>query len=112
MACRCPLLVLHVRCILTYKIARFLLARLYVDSLLDKRTKQKVLSTLVKLTKGSAALGEAYGEAIKRIDGQLAEDRSLARRALSWISHAQRLPTTKELCYALALEQCDSALNN
>jgi len=91
MACRCPLLVMHVRCILTYKIARFLLARLHVDSLLDKRTKQKVLSTLIKLTKGSAALDEAYGEAIKRIDGQLAEDRSLARRALSWISRFRSL---------------------
>jgi len=82
MACRCPLLVMHVRCILTYKIARFLLARLHVDSLLDKRTKQKVLSTLDKLSKGSAKLDEAYSEAIKRIDGQLDEDRWLARRAL------------------------------
>src|SRR5207248_6261970 len=95
-----------------YKIARFLLARLHVDSLLDKRTKQKVLSTLVKLTKGSATLDEAYGEAIKRIDRQLAEDRSLARRALSWISYAQRLLTTKELCHVLAIEPGDRALNN
>jgi ankyrin repeat protein len=71
-----------------------------------------VLLTLVKLTKGSAALDEAYGEAIKRIDGQLAEDRSLARRALSWISYAQRLLTTKELCHALAIEPGDRALNN
>jgi hypothetical protein len=112
MACRCPLLVLHVRCILTYKISRFFLARLHVDSLLDKRIKQKVLSTLVKLTKGSAALDEAYGEAIKRIDGQMVEDRSLARRALSWISYAQRLLITKELCHALAIEPGDRALNN
>jgi hypothetical protein len=112
MACRCPLIVLHIRCILIYKIARFLLARLHVDSFLDKRTKQKVLSTLIKLTKGSAALDKAYGEAIKRIDGQLAEDRSLARRALFWISYAQRLLTTKELCYALAIEPGDRTLNN
>jgi ankyrin repeat protein len=86
--------------------------RLHVDSLLDKRTKQKVLSTLIKLTKGSAALDKAYGEAIKQIDGQLAEDCSLARRALSWISYAQRLLTTKELCHALAIEPGDRALNN
>jgi hypothetical protein len=76
------------RGILTYKTARFLLARLHVDSLLDKRNKQKVLSTLDKLSKGLAALDEAYKEAIERIDGQLAEDRSLAKRALSWITHA------------------------
>jgi ankyrin repeat protein len=101
---------------LTYIIARFLLARLHVDSLLDKRTKQKVLSTLETLPKGSAAVDEAYGEAYcnatKRIDGQLTEDRSLARRALSWITYAQRLLTTKELCHVLAIEPGNKALNN
>jgi hypothetical protein len=66
---------------------------------------------LNKLSKGSAALKEAYSEALRRIDGQLAEDRLLARRALSWISYAQRLLTTKELCYALAIEPGDKALN-
>ncbi|KAF2179090.1 hypothetical protein K469DRAFT_322187 [Zopfia rhizophila CBS 207.26] len=89
----------------------FLLARLHVDSLLDKRTKQKVLSTLEKLSKGLATLDEAYKEAIKRIDGQLAEDRSLARRALSWIICVQRLLTTKELCHALAIEPGNKTLN-
>jgi hypothetical protein len=64
------------------------------------------------LSKGSAALDEAYGEATKRIDGQLAGDRSLARRALSWITYAKRLLTTKELCHALAIEPGDKALND
>jgi Ankyrin repeats (3 copies)/Ankyrin repeats (many copies) len=96
---------------LAYKTVRFLLARLHVDSLLDKRTKQKVLSTLEKLSKGSAALDEAYSDAIKRIDGQLAEDRSLARRTISWISYAQRPLTAQELCHALAVEPGDRALN-
>jgi hypothetical protein len=95
----------------SYKIARFLLARLHVDSLLDKRTKQEALSTLDKLSKGSTALGDAYGEATKRIDGQLPGDRSLARRALSWITYAERLLTTKELCHALAIKPGDKALN-
>ena len=71
-----------------------------------------MLSTLDKLSKGSAKLDEAYNEAIQRIDGQLAEDRSLARRALSWIRYAQRPLTTKELCHALAIEPGDNALNN
>ena len=96
---------------LAYKAVRFLLARLHIDSLLDKRTKQKVLSTLEKLSKGSAALDEAYSHAIERIDGQLAEDRSLARRTISWISYARRPLTTQELCHALAIEPCDRALN-
>lgn len=93
------------------RIIRFLLARLHVDPLLDKRNKQKVLSTLNKLSKGSATLNEAYSEALERIDGQLAQDRLLARRALSWISYAQKLLTTTELCHALAIEPGDKALN-
>jgi hypothetical protein len=95
----------------SYKIARFLLAVLHVESLLDKMTKKEVLSTLEKLPKGSAALDEAYGEATKR-DGQLAGRRSLAKRALSWITYAQRLLTTKELCHALTIEPGDKVLNN
>jgi hypothetical protein len=86
MACKCTLLFRHTQSSLI-RIARFLLARLHVDSLLKKRNKWKVLSTLDKLSKGSAALDKAYNEAIKRIDGQLAKDHSLARRALSWISY-------------------------
>jgi ankyrin repeat protein len=70
-----------------------------------------VLSTLNKLSKGSAALDNAYGEAIKRIDGQLEDDRLLARRALCWISYAQRLLTTTELCHALAIEPDDRVFN-
>ncbi|KAF2179748.1 hypothetical protein K469DRAFT_673892 [Zopfia rhizophila CBS 207.26] len=83
-----------------------------VDSLLDKKTKQKVLSTLGKLSKGSATLDETYNDAIRRMDGQLAEDGSLATRALSWITYAQRLLTTKELCHALAIDPSDKALNS
>jgi hypothetical protein len=96
---------------LAYNTIRFLLARLYVDSLLDKKTKQKVLSTLEKLSKGTAALDKAYSDAIERIDGQLAEDRSLARRTISWVSYAQRLLITQELCHALAIVPGDRALN-
>src|SRR5215469_3550172 len=112
MACKWKLLVLCTRSIFAYRIVRFLLARLHVDSLLDKRNKQKVLSTLNKLLKGSAALDKAYSDALERIDGQLTEDRLLARRALSWISYAQRLLTTTELRHALAIKQGDNTLNN
>jgi hypothetical protein len=71
-----------------------------------------VLSTLEKLSKGTAALDKAYSDAIERIDGQLAEDRSLARRTISWISYAQRPLTTQELCHAQATMPGDRALNN
>ncbi|RYP10462.1 hypothetical protein DL764_000645 [Monosporascus ibericus] len=91
--------------------ARFLLARLHVDSLLDKRTKSKVKSTLESLSKGTKALDEAYDEAIKRIDSQLPEDSALAKSVLSWISYAQRPLTTGELCHALAVEPGEDELD-
>ncbi|RYP65432.1 hypothetical protein DL770_009008 [Monosporascus sp. CRB-9-2] len=89
----------------------FLLARLHVDSLLDKRTKSKVKSTLESLSKGNKALDEAYDEAIKRIDSQLPEDTALAKSVLSWISYAQRPLTTGELCHALAVEPGEDNLD-
>ena len=94
---------------------RFLLARLSVDSLLDKRTKAKVESALSKLSKGSKssdqAYGEAYKDAIERIESQLPEDRKLAKIVISWITYAKRQLTTKQLGEALAVEPGDSELN-
>ena len=92
-------------------VVRFLLARLHIDSLLDKKTKKKVMSTLDNLARGSSALDEAYGEAIKRIDGQLPGDRKLAQRVLSWMTYARRLLTTQEVCHALAVEPGDIELD-
>ncbi|EON63613.1 hypothetical protein W97_02841 [Coniosporium apollinis CBS 100218] len=89
----------------------FLLARLYVDSLLNKRTKTKVQSTLAMLDKSSKALDEAYNEAIKRIDGQLPNDRALAKSVLSWITYTQRPLTTGELHHALAVEVGEEELD-
>lgn len=48
---------------------RFFLARLRVDSLLNKKTAKKAMSTLEKLSKGSVALGDAYDDTTKWIDG-------------------------------------------
>ena len=96
---------------LAYDQARFLLARLYVDSLLDKKTKKKVLTTLETLPKGSKALDEAYNDAMERIEGQLHGDKILARSVLSWITYAQRPLTTGELCHALAVETGESELD-
>ena len=83
---------------------RFLLARLHVDSLLDKRTKVKVRRVLENLATGSEALHAAYDEAIKRIERQLPEDSAIAKKVLSWIIHAKRPLATTEICHALAVE--------
>jgi ankyrin repeat protein len=85
-------------------VPRFLLARLHTDSLLDKRTAKDVKLTLAKLSKGSAALNDAYGDALHRIKGQLDGDYILAKKVLSWITFAKRPLTTAEICCALAVE--------
>src|SRR5690242_4447683 len=84
--------------------SRFLLARLHIDSLLDKMTPRDVKAALAKLTKGAAALEIAYGEALQRIESQLEGYREVARRTLSWITLAKRPLTTDEICCALAVE--------
>jgi hypothetical protein len=84
--------------------SRFLLARLHIDSLLDKMTPRDVKAALAKLTKGAAALDIAYGEALHRIESQLEGHRELARKTLSWITLAKRPLTTVEICCALAVE--------
>lgn len=90
--------------VLLTSLTRFLLARLHVDSLLDKRTKSKVLLILKNLGTGPDAVHAAYDKAMERIEGQLPEDRALANRVLSWIIYAKRRLTTQELSHALAVE--------
>ncbi|KAH8728164.1 ankyrin repeat domain-containing protein [Phaeosphaeriaceae sp. PMI808] len=89
----------------------FLLARLHIDSLLDKRTLKHVKSTLDKLSKDTAALDRAYGEALQRIEGQLDGDRELAKTVLTWITFAKRPLTTAEICCALAVEPGEAELD-
>ncbi|KAH8696897.1 ankyrin repeat domain-containing protein [Phaeosphaeriaceae sp. PMI808] len=50
----------------------FLLTRLHIDSLSDKTTAKEVKLTLATLSKGTAALNNAYYEALERIEGQQA----------------------------------------
>ena len=77
----------------------------------DKRTTSLVKSFLGRLTKGAAALDDAYGDALERIESQLDDDRKLARKVLSWITFAKRPLTTSELCCALAVEPDDAKLD-
>jgi hypothetical protein len=90
---------------------RFLLARLHVDSLLDKKTIQKAKATLQAFKKGAQSLDTAYGEALERIEGQLPGDTLLAKQGLSWITYAQRPLTIQELCHALAIEPGERILD-
>ncbi|OBT65133.1 hypothetical protein VE03_04735 [Pseudogymnoascus sp. 23342-1-I1] len=89
----------------------FLLARLHVDSLLDKTTKSKVRSMLKRLSSGEEALNKAYDNAIKRIEAQPEGCSELAKRVLTWISYAERPLTIEELRHALAVNPGDNDLD-
>ncbi|KAL5374684.1 hypothetical protein DPSP01_011775 [Paraphaeosphaeria sporulosa] len=90
----------------------FLLARLHIDSLSDKTTPKKVKTTLANLSKGSAALDDAYKDALQRVESQLDGHRELAQKVLSWITYAKRPLTTAELCCALAVEPKELELDS
>ncbi|KAI9684969.1 MAG: hypothetical protein M1820_010866 [Bogoriella megaspora] len=90
----------------------FLLARLYIELLRDKRRKRDVLSTLSELPKASEALDQAYNKAVHQIEDQPSGDSLLAKRAIRWVAFAQRPLTTEELCHALSVQPGDKALDN
>ncbi|KAF1828418.1 ankyrin repeat protein, partial [Decorospora gaudefroyi] len=76
-----------------------------------KRTPKEVKSTLARLSKGSAALDDAYRDAIQRIEGQMDGDSKRAKSVLSWITLAKRPLTTTEICCALAVEPGEAELD-
>lgn len=87
----------------------FLLARLYIDSLLDKNTKAKVKSALKKISKSSntnliKVYDKVYNEVLTRIEGQLPENKKMVKKVLSWITYTERQFTTSELYHVLVVE--------
>lgn len=87
---------------------RFLLARLHMDSLATKATRNAALDALRNLPKG---LDDTYEEAMQRINGQNDDDRELARKVLYWTTCARRPLTVEELQHALAVKIGTSRLD-
>ncbi|KAF4510785.1 hypothetical protein G6O67_002651 [Ophiocordyceps sinensis] len=85
---------------------RFLLAKLHLDSLMDKTSVKAIRSALEELPKGSGAYNEAFEMAMKRVETQAPGHRALAKQALAWIVCAKRPLNTLELQHALAVEAC------
>lgn len=83
---------------------RFLLAQLHLNSLKGKRAPTAIRNALKKLPTGTEAYDCAYSDAMARIEGQLSDQKALAKEALSWITCAKRPLTTTELQHALAVE--------
>jgi hypothetical protein len=87
--------------LLTTIIFRFLLAKLHIDSLSTKSTIKAVREALNNLPKD---LNDTYDNAMKRIENQNEEDKTVAHLALTWVISAQRPLTMIELKVALAIE--------
>jgi hypothetical protein len=81
--------------------SRFLLAKLHLDSLTEKRTVKEVRAVLSNMADD---LDIAYDVVVNRINQQSQGDKSLAWRTLSWITHAKRPLRRAELREALAVE--------
>ncbi|KAL4872388.1 hypothetical protein BDV12DRAFT_210868 [Aspergillus spectabilis] len=82
----------------------FLLAQLYLDSLISKRSPRAIRTALQELPNGHEAYDSLYNAAMDRIHGQNLDSRALATEVLSWVTCAKRPLTTVELRHALAIE--------
>ena len=80
--------------------AKFLLARLHMDSLVGKLNARQVRAALEKLPEG---MDGTYDEAMERVEQQNDSRKQLAKRVLSWITYAVRPLFVKELQHALAV---------
>lgn len=82
----------------------FLLAKLNMDSLKDKRRRSALIKALEDLPSGQSAYGDAYDNAMSRISNQSEDDQELARQVLTWVVYAKRPLTKMDLETALAVE--------
>ncbi|TGO37978.1 hypothetical protein BHYA_0084g00080 [Botrytis hyacinthi] len=89
----------------------FLLARLNFDSLRGKKSPKVMRKALNSLPTGSDAYRDAYKDAMERIEGQLDDERDLAKQVLSWITFAKRPLTTAELQEVIAVEMDETELD-
>jgi hypothetical protein len=76
------------------------MAKLHIDSLVSKTNLRAIRIALENLPSGVEA---TYDEAMERIRRQVEDDRKLAERVLSWITHTRRPLSHRELQHALAV---------
>jgi hypothetical protein len=79
-----------------------------MDALVQKHNVTEVREALENLPRD---VDETYNEAMERIERQNEADRALAKRVLSWVTHAYRPLTVCELQYALAVVHGTIALD-
>jgi hypothetical protein len=71
-----------------------------MDAVVEKHNATEVRKVLENLPKG---VDETYDEVMERIERQNEADRALAKRVLSWVTHACRPLNVDELQHALAV---------
>ncbi|OQD71694.1 hypothetical protein PENPOL_c001G06226 [Penicillium polonicum] len=86
----------------------FLLAQLYLNSLVGKRSPKAIRSALKDISSSTKQYDSAYHDAMKRIEGQISDQTEMAMQVLTWITCAKRPLTTAELQSALAVEMNES----
>ena len=84
-----------------YQLARFLLARLHLDALMECQSDAEVSQAIDSLPQDIAA---TYDNAIERIKQHRERNRRLAFAVLSWVTFAGRPLTVTELRYAVAVK--------
>ncbi|KGO74947.1 hypothetical protein PITC_031850 [Penicillium italicum] len=91
----------------------FLLAQLYFESLIGRRSAKSIRTALKEFSKefNDYTYDKAYDNAMSRIQGQLSEQTELAMQTLSWLACARRPLTSLELQHALAIEEGESSLD-
>ncbi|KAJ5928365.1 hypothetical protein N7466_007321 [Penicillium verhagenii] len=91
----------------------FLLAKLWIDLLINKTSLREIRQGLAELEilhkiptsdRQLSLLGSAYKKTMQQIQDQAPEGRQLAMRALSWITCSRRDLKPSELQHALAIE--------
>lgn len=100
--------------------SRFLLAKLYLDSIRGKPTRKAIQYALSSFqnhrvhsgrSSVNKALTIAYDEVLNRIDRQGEDLATLAHKVLAWVSGAKRPLTEREPRTALAVEPNTRGLN-
>ncbi|KAJ6149578.1 hypothetical protein N7471_000777 [Penicillium samsonianum] len=96
----------------------FLLAQLYLDSLISAPRSKEINDELERLInrsnqidEGNIAVDDAYRDVVERINNQDPRRQRLAKDTLSWVICAKRPLTTLELRTALTIELGESDLN-
>ncbi|KAL7960031.1 hypothetical protein V8C34DRAFT_94821 [Trichoderma compactum] len=83
----------------------FLLATFHIDTIMSQPTRGEIKEALQRLGRGVEGLHEIYKQAMERIEGHTDAIRSLAKRILTWITHAKRPLSITEMRHALSVRE-------